>query len=413
MKTLLTLFLILTSSIFSTVASAHFTHFEPRIIYLYEEGQDTIILMRMPLPLVLLDDSWKGIDSQQDIPFTQKITLADNTDYRLNHAEIKSNLKGLKARVTSGYVITKNGQDQHYTIESVNIFNSDSRQPFSRLETALRNFDHDLSISNDAYSLFDAGLDIKLRLSDTSLNNDRLSITSDLGDKFNAIKRLANIINLYRNDEISSETTVGILDYTTTQQPSLMTKFIVGFNDGFSHILIGADHVLFILLLFFSATGLFRLLALATAFTAGHSVSLLFGHNIATTSPLFTPGIELLIALTIGATAILLLCKKAQHISTTPILMIGIIHGFGFSFVFNELTQAGSQSSFSHLLSFNVGIEAGQLFIYGLAFVFTALIRKYLSMARPLDYYVSLVALVISTYWVVTRSIPLLETMPI
>lgn len=413
MKKIFALFLILISSLLSSAANAHFSHFEPRIIHLYQENRDTIILMRMPLPLVLLDDSWKGMDSEQEIPFTLRVFAANTVEYLINHNEIRENLAELKNLITAGYSIKKNGQQQHYRVEAIHIFNSDSRKPFSSLDTAQSNFNGDISISEDSRSLFDVGLDIQLRISDTSLISDEITISSILGDKFNAINRLANIINLYRDDEKTSVTTVGILDYSTIRQPSLTTKLINGFNSGFSHILIGTDHILFILLLFFSATGFIRLLSLATAFTIGHSFSLLFGNNLAITSPLFTSGIELLIALTICVTAILLLFKKAQYISTTPILIIGVIHGFGFSFVFNELAKEGSQTSISNLISFNIGIEAGQLFIYGLAFVLTALSKKYLTFSRPLHVYVSVFTLMVSAYWIVTRSIPLIETMQI
>lgn len=409
MKTLFALFLMLIGSLFSTTVLAHFTHFEPRIIHLYQDNRDTIILMRMPLPLVLLDNTWQGVDSQQAIPFTHRVTAAERTEYLLNHSEIKASLGRLKQLISSGYRIKKEGQNQIYRIEAINIFNSDSRNPFSSLDTAQSNFNGDITISEDARSLFDAGLDVRLRLADTSLNTDEINISSILGDKFNAINRLANIVNLHREDETTSVTTVGILDYSTTRLPTLTSKLINGFNSGFSHILIGTDHILFILLLFFSATGFIRLLSLATAFTLGHSFSLLFGHNLAISSPAFTPGIELLIALTICVTAILLLCQKAQHIGTTPILIIGVIHGFGFSFVFNELAKEGSQTSVINLLSFNIGIEAGQLFIYSLAFVLTAMSKKYLTFERPLYVYVSVFTLMVSAYWIVTRSIPLLE----
>lgn len=413
MKKIFALFLILISSLLSSAANAHFSHFEPRIIHLYEENRDTIILMRMPFPLVLLDDSWKGMDGEQEILFTQRVSAADTVEYLINHHEIRENLAELKNLITAGYSIKKNGQPQHYRVEAIHIFNSDSRKPFSSLDTAQSNFTGEISISADSRSLFDAGLDIQLRIPDTSLISDEITISSILGDKFNAINRLANIINLYHDDEKTSVTTVGILDYSTIRQPSLTTKLINGFNSGFSHIMIGTDHILFILLLFFSATGFIRLFSLATAFTIGHSFSLLFGKNLAISSPAFTPGIELLIALTICVTAILLLFKKAQHISTTPILIIGVIHGFGFSFVFNELAKEGSQTSISNLISFNIGIEAGQLFIYGLAFVLTVLSKKYLTLARPLHVYVSVFTLMVSAYWIVTRSIPLIETMQI
>lgn len=401
MKIFALILIIYSSSVFS-----HFTHFEPRIIHLHQDNQDTTILMRMPLPLILLDKNWKGIDGKQNIPYTK---LINNTDYFIDHNDIKNNLKAFKKYITQGYIINKNGVEQSYIIESINIFNTDDRKPFNSLKTAEQNFSSEITIRPQATKLFDAGIDIKLRILNTSVIKDDISITSILGDKFKAINRLANIINLHREGADDSVTTVGILDYSSKHLPSMTQQLISGFSDGFKHILIGLDHVLFMLLLFYSASSFLKLLSLATAFTFGHSFSLFFGDSIAISSPMFIPGIELLIALTIAFTAIALLLKKAQHLGTTPLLIIGIIHGFGFSFVFNELENEGAQTSISNLLFFNIGIEAGQLFIYALAFTLTILIKKQDILIKKLPYFVSISALVVSAYWVVTRSMPLID----
>jgi hydrogenase/urease accessory protein HupE len=405
-KKLLALILI----IYSSSALSHFTHFEPRIIHLYQEQQDILILMRMPLPLVLLDENWKGIDSNQNILYTKKI---NKSDYILDHKEIKINLEIFKKKIIQGYVIHQNSDKQNYQIENINIFNTDNRKPFNNLKTAEQNFSNELTIRPEAVKLFDSGIDIKLRLRNASVINDDISISSILGDKFNAINRLANIINLHRKSTSETITTIGILDYSSSHLPSTLQQLINGFSDGFKHILIGLDHVLFMLLLFYSATTFLKLLSLATAFTVGHSFSFFIGDSIALSSPVFIPFIEFLIALTIAVTAIALFFKKAHYLGTTPLLVIGIIHGFGFSFVFNELEREGAQTSIINLISFNVGIEIGQLFIYLLAFSLTMLIQKKTTLLRITPYYVSTFAFSISIYWLVTRSIPLFEYMAI
>lgn len=403
MKKIFALILIL----YSSTVFSHFTHFEPRILHLHQNNQDTIILMRMPLPLIILDDNWKGIDSKEDIPYTR---LINNKDYLIDKEKIIKNLDDFKKRIKQGYTIKTNGIASNYLIESINIFNSDDRKPFSSLKTAEQNFTKNITIKPSATKLFDSGIDIKLRVKNTSVKYDDISINSILGDKFNAINRLGNIVNLHRDDANESiTTTVGILDYSSTHLPSIMQQLITGFIDGFIHILIGLDHVIFVLLLFYSASSFLKLLSLATAFTIGHSFSLFLGDSIALASPMFIPGIEVLIALTIAFTAIALLLKKAQHLGTTPLLIIGIIHGFGFSFVFSELANEGAQTSISNLLSFNLGIEMGQLFIYTIAFTITVLIKNQTILAKKLPYYVSTCALIISAYWVVTRSMPLID----
>lgn len=395
--------------LFCSTAQAHFTHFEPRIIHLYQDNQDTVALMRMPLPLILLDNTWQGIDSNQDLPFTEKRAAPEGRDYFIKHNEVRTELERLKSYITQGYAFTKDGAAQPFAVEQIHIFNTDSRKPFSNLDTALENFSGELAISPDATKLFDAGIDIQLRLPNTSIVDNDITITSYLGDKFNAINRLANIITLHIDEQQAAETTVGILDYSSQHQPTLYHKLMTGFKDGFSHILIGLDHVLFVVLLFFSAPTFLRLLSLATAFTIGHSFSLFVGDSAPISSPLFTPGIELLIALTICITAVALLFNKAQHLGTTPLLIIGVIHGFGFSFVFSELAQEGAQTSLINLLGFNIGIEAGQLFIYVVVFALTSLLSKKLIFNKPLPYYVSLGTLAVSSYWIVTRAIPLVE----
>jgi hypothetical protein len=395
--------------LFCSIAQAHFTHFEPRIIHLYQDNQDTIALMRMPLPLVLLDNTWQGIDSNQDLPFTEQRAAPEGNDYFIKHDEVRITLDRLKNYISQGYTFTKDGVTQPFSVEQIHIFNTDSRKPFSNLDTALENFSGELAITPDATKLFDSGIDIQLRLPHTSIVENDITITSYLGDKFNAINRLANIITLHIDEQQISETTVGILDYSSQHQPTLSHKLMSGFKDGFSHILIGLDHVLFVVLLFFSAPTFLRLLSLATAFTIGHSFSLFVGDSAPISSPLFTPGIELLIALTIGITAIALLFNKAQHLGTTPLLIIGVIHGFGFSFVFSELAQEGAQTSLISLFGFNLGIEAGQLFIYVVIFALTSLLSKKLIFNKPLPYYVSIGTLAISSYWIVTRAIPLVE----
>ena len=405
MKNILALFLL----IFSSTLHAHFTHFEPRIIHLYQEQKDTIILMRMPLPLILLNEQWEGIDKEQNIPYTNKIKDANGVNYIVDHQFIRNNLDTFKTLIHKGYKIEKNSQPQNYLVDSIHIFNTDKRKPFSSLETALDNFSGNITIKPDALDLFDSGIDIALRLPNTSIIKNDISIHSILGDKFNAINRLANIVNLHSAHLNTSETTVGILNYSSIRQASTIKKLLNSFYDGVKHILIGLDHVLFVLLLFYSAPTFLRLLSLATAFTIGHSFSLVFGNNILISSPLFTPSIELLIAFSIMLSAVALLTNKTKLIGTTPLLIIGIIHGFGFSFVYKELQNVGAETSLGELFSFTAGIEAGQIIIYCIAFIITQIIQSKFPLIKPLKYQVSLLAIIISIYWILTRATPIVQ----
>ncbi|MFW1677062.1 HupE/UreJ family protein [Pontibacter sp. JAM-7] len=390
-------------------AQAHFTHFEPRILHIYQDQQDVMVLMRMPLPLVLLDDSWGGIDANSSVEYTRQIQTENGTDYLLDLPRLTNTPDELLRRIQQGYQFNINGKQQAASIEAIHLFNSDDRRPFVDISSAESNFSSAISIEDNVVKMFDTGIDIRFRLEGTSLITDDLTIFSALGDKFKAINRLANVVNIYRNDNRQSQTTVGILDISSQHMPSALQRGAKGFWEGLVHIFIGLDHVLFILLIFFTSNSIIRLITLATAFTIGHSFSLLVGENISINSSLFIPGIELLIALSITLTAIALLMDKGHHLNSTPMLCIGFIHGFGFSFVFRELEQAGGQSDWLTLGTFTLGIEAGQLMIYLLAFCLTWLIHHYAPPKRQLGFYVSILALIVSQYWVVTRVMPIIE----
>ncbi len=142
---------------------------------------------------------------------------------------------------------------------------------------------------------------------------------------------------------------------------------------GFEHILEGIDHLLFLvcLVLPFTLRHLWRLAGVITAFTIGHSITLIAAATGAVPAGnWFPPLVETLIALSIiymafenivsawlngGATAATL---RWRWLITGA---FGLVHGFGFSFVLQEdLQYAGSHVLLS-LLAFNVGVEVGQL----------------------------------------------------
>jgi hypothetical protein len=133
---------------------------------------------------------------------------------------------------------------------------------------------------------------------------------------------------------------------------------------GFAHILGGYDHLLFLLCLIapFRIHHLWNLVAVITSFTIAHSITL--GASVLGFVPQgawFPPIVDLLIAVSIVYMAI----ENAVRVDLSRRWIVtglfGLIHGFGFSFLLQETLQfAGGHLSLS-LLSFNIGVEAGQL----------------------------------------------------
>ena len=137
---------------------------------------------------------------------------------------------------------------------------------------------------------------------------------------------------------------------------------------GWTHILSGTDHLLFVLALMLWLRNRRELLLAVTAFTLGHSVSL----AAAALGWLDVPQrpIEALIALSIAALALELV--RAERATTSALsdrrplraplfaAAFGLLHGLGFAGALAEIGLAQGEIPLS-LLSFNVGIELGQL----------------------------------------------------
>ena len=188
------------------------------------------------------------------------------------------------------------------------------------------------------------------------------------------------------------------------------------FPAGVHHILIGYDHVLFLICLLLPAVLVHRegrwmpvarwgdaarrVLITVTAFTIAHTLTLaLAGLRIVELSPRL---IEPAIAVTIIFTALGNIRSNRFRESAAMPFVFGLVHGFGFADVLHELDLPIGSFVWA-LLRFNLGVEAGQLLI-----VAVALTPLYLLRAKP--WYrsrvlipVSLFAIVVSAIWFAER----------
>lgn len=169
-----------------------------------------------------------------------------------------------------------------------------------------------------------------------------------------------------------------------------MSTFSLYFQLGLTHILDlqGYDHILFVVAL--CAVYLMRdwrkLLVLVTAFTVGHSVTL----ALATLGLVNIDAdlIEFLIPVTIFITAVSNIIRKrgAYLPRVTPLsyafaLFFGLIHGLGFSNYLRSLLGR-HESLVLPLLSFNLGLELGQIIIVAIFLVSASLAVGLLGVAR-------------------------------
>ncbi|HYE85484.1 MAG TPA: HupE/UreJ family protein [Vicinamibacterales bacterium] len=187
---------------------------------------------------------------------------------------------------------------------------------------------------------------------------------------------------------------------------------------GIEHILIGPDHILFLIGLLLLGGTMRRLALIVTAFTVGHSITL----SLAALDILSPPArlIEPLIALTIvvvGADNLLVLRNRKNIAGPAAVagaqseadirawlaVAFGLIHGFGFAFVLKEFGLPQAALGWS-LFAFNVGVEIGQLVIVAVAAGALMLIRsRSAGTARRIAMGGSVAVVIAGTYWFIKR----------
>jgi hydrogenase/urease accessory protein HupE len=171
---------------------------------------------------------------------------------------------------------------------------------------------------------------------------------------------------------------------------------------GIHHILIGPDHILFLVGLLLLGGTIRRLALVVSAFTLAHSITL----SIAALR-IFSPPpalVEPLIALSIVYVGVdNLLVKGGRDVRVWIAFAFGFVHGFGFAGVLREMDLPARALGWS-LFSFNLGVEIGQLFVVAVvASALAALRQRSETAGRRLAFAGSLVVVVAGTFWFVQR----------
>jgi hydrogenase/urease accessory protein HupE len=171
---------------------------------------------------------------------------------------------------------------------------------------------------------------------------------------------------------------------------------------GIHHILIGPDHLLFLigLLLLGGSTG--RLLLIVTGFTVAHSITLSLAALDLVSPPAAV--IEPAIALSIVYVGVdNLLVRSGRDVRPWIALAFGLVHGFGFANVLREMDLPARALGWS-LFSFNLGVELGQLLVVIAAAAALAAVRRRSQAAgRRVALAGSVAVIAAGGYWFVER----------
>ncbi len=136
-------------------------------------------------------------------------------------------------------------------------------------------------------------------------------------------------------------------------------------QSGFLHILDGTDHLLFLACLVIPFRRLRALIPVVTSFTVAHSFTLIASaYDLGPDALWFPPLIETLIAISIVYMALEnIVGKTSVRRRWILTFAFGLVHGFGFSFALRQTLQFAGSHLLTSLLSFNVGVELGQLLV--------------------------------------------------
>jgi hypothetical protein len=142
---------------------------------------------------------------------------------------------------------------------------------------------------------------------------------------------------------------------------------------GMHHIFIGYDHIAFLLALLLAARRLGELVRIATSFTIAHSITLLLAAQGVITWP--SAVTEALIAASIVYVAAENYFIREAKYRWVLTFFFGLVHGLGFSSVLRERLM-DLDAIVLPVVSFNVGVELGQIAILLVTFPILARIRK-------------------------------------
>jgi hydrogenase/urease accessory protein HupE len=257
-----------------------------------------------------------------------------------------------------------------------------------------------------------AGTMIELRAVDL---NDRPFVEAEL---YFPIKQAPELLALNYNllfDEVDQ----GHANYAVLNANGLRQEFIITYEQrdiqlgqmsllrtakqfllhGVEHLFTGYDHILFLIGLMLGARSFKQILAVVTAFTAAHSVTLILAgmHLVSLPGRL----VESVIAFSIIYVALINLFKRGEKQNIWLAFGFGFVHGFGFAGTLSEL-QLDSGQLISSLLFFNVGIEIGQVLLILLLFPLIQYIRK----VKTLKWPVPAISMTISMFglvWLIQR----------
>lgn len=344
--------------LFPQQATAHFSYADPRIVHVAEDAEgEMIILVRMPAPLALLPADWQGETETRLPPFG----IGDVGKVLLDQSALRTDEAEFHRLLTEGFSVWVEGVFAELTVMDTKFWLDTDRPTFVTAKSAQKSFEQKAQQAELPY--FDSSLDVAYHVSGASLT-DPIRIASDLGQTFKVMDRFGTVVKMHRASGTETQAMLGVLHVEFDGSLGPWQRLTSVAWIGAEHIYLGFDHLAMILLIAIAAAHWRQALLWASAFTAGHVLTLAAGlYGFAPQASWFIPLVEILIVSSIVVTGASI-AFKLPHVMNWPALFtIGLIHGYGFASAANAALFAGDVE-LATLAAFAFGMELCQFAIY-------------------------------------------------
>lgn len=351
-------------------ASAHFLlNLNVRIVHVEHTEDGLRVFLRTPMPYLVADKIGKqdGDALPDAAPFTTNALEDGQLVHFVDLSAFSNDPLGLGQLAEEGLALRIGDVRHRGEVEAVHLHRVGNEPGFATVDEARLAIQTETALQPPLY-VGDTIVDLVVRY-DVPSPVRAYSISSLLNPGLPDQEMTANLILDYFDSTPQVIRSRGLMQEPVEITLAGFGGFLSFFWEGIRHILEGLDHVLFVICLVLGAQSIRALLGRVTGFTVGHSLTLSLGFfGFVPSGAWFIPAVESGIALSIvfAAWAALRTNSKLRRPETAIVLvtlLLGMLHGLGFSFVLHKILQVNSPNIWQSLLAFNLGVEAGQVII--------------------------------------------------
>ncbi len=364
-------------------SSAHFKlNQNVRVHHVVHSENDLDVFLRIPLSYVVAE--LVGPEGLDGLPVPAPYTYNQIEDgvvmHYVDQVALRDDPGGLALLAVGELSLSVEGQVPTASVIAMRLHPLGSEPGFATLAEAKNALSaKDVFPAGDETYVGDVMLDLHLRYATGPVEDYALSYSSDPG--LTGQEDTANLILDYNGDQVRTYRATGLMHEPISVSGSATAAASTFVVEGIRHIIEGPDHVLFVLCMIIGAVNLHSLLARVTGFTLGHTVTLILGFfGVAPGGDWFIPAVELAIALSIIYAAVIAVRPPERNHGDLKAFAItsgiGLLHGFGFSFMLHQILRVDAPNVWHSLLAFNVGVEIGQLMIVLLVWPLVLILRK-------------------------------------